>query len=65
MSLSKKFTFTESKFLEFRFDAINAFHTPIFAVGGYSTDAFPDGGIDKSRYGQASANSQKSMNGHG
>ncbi len=33
--------------MEFRFDAINAFNTPIFAVGGYSTDVFPGGGIDK------------------
>jgi hypothetical protein len=37
--------------LEFRFEAINAFNTPIFAVSGYSTDVFPGGGIDKSRYG--------------
>jgi len=51
MSLSKKFSITESKYLEFRFDAINAFNTPIFAVGGYSTDVFPGGGIDKSQYG--------------
>jgi Carboxypeptidase regulatory-like domain/TonB dependent receptor len=51
MSLSKKFMFTESKFLEFRLDAINAFNTPIFAVGGYSTDVFPGGGIDKTKYG--------------
>jgi hypothetical protein len=35
----------------FRFDAINAFNTPIFALGGYSTDVFPGGGIDKSQYG--------------
>jgi hypothetical protein len=51
MSLSKKFSITESKYLEFRFDAINAFNTPIFAVGGYSTDVFPGGGIDKTKYG--------------
>jgi hypothetical protein len=51
MSLSKKFSITESRYLEFRFDAINAFNTPIFAVGGYSTDVFPGGGIDKSQYG--------------
>ena len=51
MSLSKKFLITESKFVELRVDAINAFNTPIFAVGGYSTDVFPGGGIDKSKYG--------------
>jgi hypothetical protein len=50
MSLSKRFPVTESKFVEFRFDMINAFNTPIFAVGGYSTDVFPGGGIDKSKY---------------
>jgi hypothetical protein len=36
-------------------DAINAFNTPIFAVGGYSTDIFPGGGIDKSKYGTDAA----------
>jgi len=51
MSLSKKFALTEHQALEFRFDAINAFNTPIFAVSGYATDVFPGGGIDKSRYG--------------
>jgi hypothetical protein len=51
MSLSKKFALTEHQSLEFRFDAINAFNTPIFAVSGYATDVFPGGGIDKSRYG--------------
>jgi Carboxypeptidase regulatory-like domain/TonB dependent receptor len=51
MSLSKKFPITEHQWLEFRFDAINAFNTPIFAVSGYATDVFPGGGIDKSRYG--------------
>jgi len=51
MSLSKRFTISESKFVEFRFDAINAFNTPIFAVSGYATDVFPGGGIDKSKYG--------------
>ncbi len=51
MSLSKKFFITERHSLEFRFDAINAFNTPIFAVNGYSTDVFPGGGIDKSKYG--------------
>ena len=51
MSLSKHFVITERQSIEFRFDAINAFNTPIFAVNGYSTDVFPGGGIDKSRYG--------------
>jgi hypothetical protein len=51
MSLSKRFPITESKFVEFRFDAINAFNTPIFAVAGYATDVFPGGGIDKTKYG--------------
>jgi hypothetical protein len=50
MSLSKRFVISEHKFVEFRFDAINAFNTPIFAVGGYSTDVFPGGGIDKTKY---------------
>src|SRR5262249_32354705 len=51
MSLSKRFRFTERQALEFRFDAINTFNTPIFALSGYATDVFPGGGIDKSRYG--------------
>ena len=51
MSLSKRFVFTERQSLEFRFDAINAFNTPIFALSGYSTDVFPGGGINKSLYG--------------
>ncbi|HEY2014520.1 MAG TPA: hypothetical protein VGH38_13510, partial [Bryobacteraceae bacterium] len=51
MSLSKKFRITERQALELRFDAINTFNTPIFAVAGYATDVFPGGGIDKSRYG--------------
>jgi hypothetical protein len=55
MSLSKRFHITESKYVEFRMDAINAFNTPIFAVGGYSTDIFPGGGIDKSKYGTDAA----------
>jgi hypothetical protein len=42
---------TEHQYLEFRFDAINSFNTPIFAVAGYATDVFPGGGIDKSKYG--------------
>jgi hypothetical protein len=55
MSLSKRFTVSESKYVEFRVDAINAFNTPIFAVSGYATDVFPGGGIDKSRYGSDAA----------
>jgi hypothetical protein len=52
MSLSKKFNFTESKYLEFRFDAINAFNTPIFTVNGYSTDVLPgDFNQNRARYG--------------
>jgi hypothetical protein len=51
MSLSKRFTVGESKYVEFRVDAINAFNTPIFAVAGYATDVFPGGGIDKTKYG--------------
>jgi hypothetical protein len=55
MSLSKKFPIAEHRWVEFRFDAINAFNTPIFAVAGYATDVFPGGGIDKSRYGSDAA----------
>jgi hypothetical protein len=56
MSLSKRFPITEhGKYVEFRFDAINAFNTPIFAVSGYATDVFPGGGIDKARYGSDAA----------
>ena len=51
MSLSKSFRPTERTSLLFRFDAINAFNTPIFAVSGYATDVFPGGGINKSLYG--------------
>lgn len=51
MSLSKMFFITERQSLQFRFDAINAFNTPIFAVSGYATDVFPGGGIDPSKYG--------------
>ena len=51
MSLSKRFTITERQSLEFRFDAINALNTPIFAVNGYSTDVFPGGGINNAKYG--------------
>jgi hypothetical protein len=55
MSLSKRFNVSESKYVEFRVDAINAFNTPIFAVSGYATDVFPGGGIDKSKYGSDAA----------
>jgi Carboxypeptidase regulatory-like domain len=51
MSLSKIFNITERQSVTFRFDAINAFNTPIFAVSGYATDVFPGGGIDSSKYG--------------
>jgi len=40
MSLSKRFILTEHQNLEFRFDAINAFNTPIFTVQGYQIDIF-------------------------
>ena len=51
MSLSKRFVISESKFVEFRFEAINAFYMLIFALSGYATECFPGGGIDKSKYG--------------
>ncbi len=51
MSLAKTFSITERQSVEFRFDAINAFNTPIFAVAGYATDVFPGGGIDPTKYG--------------
>jgi hypothetical protein len=41
MSLSKKFRITERQAVQFRFDAINAFNTPIFGVNGYATDDVP------------------------
>jgi hypothetical protein len=41
--------------VEFKFDMINAFNTPIFAVNGYSTDVFPGGGINKALYGTNAA----------
>src|SRR5258707_12794177 len=55
MSLSKRFVVSEHKYVEFRFDAINAFNMPIFAVSGYATDVFPGGGIDKTKYGTDAA----------
>ncbi len=54
-SLSKSFRIAERGTVLFRFDAINAFNTPIFAVAGYATDVFPGGGIDKSQYGTNTA----------
>lgn len=40
LSLSKRFRITERQNVEFRFDAINAFNTPIFTVQGYQIDIF-------------------------
>jgi hypothetical protein len=54
-SLGKTFTIKEGKTLEFKFDMINAFNTPIFAVSGYATDIYPGGGIDKTQYGTNAA----------
>jgi hypothetical protein len=52
MSLSKRFHLTERQTLLFRFDAINTFNTPIFAVSGYATDVLPgDWNQNVSRYG--------------
>ncbi|MBV8842587.1 MAG: TonB-dependent receptor, partial [Bryobacterales bacterium] len=52
MSLSKQFRLTERQTLLFRFDAINTFNTPIFAVSGYATDVLPgDWNSNVSRYG--------------
>lgn len=51
MSLSKTFSITERQSLQFVFQAINAFNTPIFAVSGYATDVYPGGGIDPTKYG--------------
>jgi hypothetical protein len=52
MSLSKRFVITEGKYLEFRFEAINAFNTPIFGVNGYATDVLPgDFNANRSKYG--------------
>ena len=37
-SLSKRFPITERQNVEFRFEAINAFNSPLFVVQGYSID---------------------------
>jgi hypothetical protein len=55
MSLAKTFSITERQSLQFRFDAINSFNSPIFALNGYSTDVYPGGGINNSRYGADAA----------
>ncbi|HKE25729.1 MAG TPA: TonB-dependent receptor [Bryobacteraceae bacterium] len=44
IGLSKLFPITEAKNVEFRVEAINAFNTPIFALGGYSVDIFGGAG---------------------
>jgi hypothetical protein len=52
MSLSKRFRLTERQSLLFRFDAINTFNSPIFAVSGYATDVLPgDWNQNVGRYG--------------
>ena len=38
VGLSKKFPITERQNVEFRFEAINAFNSPIFVVQGYAID---------------------------
>jgi hypothetical protein len=58
MSLSKRFRITERQSVQFRFDAINAFNTPIFALNGYSTDVLP-GDFTTTRY-TSDVNYQKS-----
>jgi hypothetical protein len=58
MSLSKKFHITERQAIEFRFDAINTFNTPIFTVAGYATDVVP-GDFTAARY-TSDLNYQKS-----
>jgi hypothetical protein len=50
-SIGKAFHISETKYVEFKFDMINAFNTPILAVSGYATDIYPGGGITKSLYG--------------
>ena len=58
MSLSKSFRITERQSILSRFDAINTFNTPIFAVNGYSTDVLP-GDFTPARY-TSDLNYQKS-----
>jgi hypothetical protein len=58
MGLSKKFQITERQGLELRFEAINAFNTPIFAVSGYATDDLP-GDFTAAKY-TSNLNYQKS-----
>ena len=40
LSLNKHFKITEHQNIEFRFEMINAFNTPVFVVNGYSVDIF-------------------------
>jgi hypothetical protein len=62
MSLSKRFRITERQQIEFRFDAINTFNTPIFTVAGYATDVIPgDFNSNVGRYG-TDLNYTKSVN---
>jgi hypothetical protein len=55
MSLTKTFMITERQSVQFNFEAINAFNSPIFELNGYSTDVYPGGGINKSEYGTNAA----------
>jgi hypothetical protein len=55
MSLTKTFMITERQNVQFSFEAINAFNSPIFLLNGYSTDVYPGGGINKSEYGTNAA----------
>jgi TonB dependent receptor len=55
MSLTKTFMITERHSLQFIFEAINTFNSPIFAVNGYSTDVYPGGGINNALYGSNAA----------
>jgi hypothetical protein len=55
MSLTKTFMITERQSIQFNFEAINAFNSPIFLLNGYTTDVYPGGGINKSEYGTNAA----------